>query len=79
MSAPFTVEAVYENGVFRPLHPLPVEPPPHVTLVVQASGARKWPADAPEIYQAIAEEDRRLAEQMFRDVGHTWPVSKETP
>ena len=57
-----TVEAVYEDGVLRPLKPLVLAPLQQVTLRVEVSeSAPGWPADVAEIYQEIAEEDRRIA------------------
>ncbi|MCI0380358.1 MAG: hypothetical protein L0215_22465 [Gemmataceae bacterium] len=35
---------------------------------------RSWPTDVAEIYRAIADEDRRLAERMWSGVQSTWPA-----
>lgn len=76
----FTVEAVFENGVLRPMQPLPLASRQHVTVTVrvpEASGV--WPEDVASIYQEIAAEDRRLAEAMVTNVRETWPASEERP
>jgi predicted DNA-binding antitoxin AbrB/MazE fold protein len=57
-----TVEAVFENGVLRPIQPLPLASDQRVTVTVQFQTAdRPWSDDVAAIYQEIAEEDRRLA------------------
>jgi len=78
MSAtPLTVTATFENGVLRPDQPLPLAPRQRVTLVVQIpEAADEWPENVAEIYQEIAEEDRRLAADMFSTVRETWPTSE---
>jgi predicted DNA-binding antitoxin AbrB/MazE fold protein len=73
-----TVEAVYENGVLRPLRPLPLRPQQLVTITLQMPGtAIAWPDDVAAIYQELAAEDRRLAEAMLPAVRETWPGSEE--
>jgi predicted DNA-binding antitoxin AbrB/MazE fold protein len=73
-----TVEAVFENGVLRPIQPLPLASDQKVTVTVQFQTAdRPWPDDVAEIYQEIAEEDRRLAAAMFPTVKETWPANEE--
>jgi hypothetical protein len=39
----------------------------------------EWPENVAEIYQEIAEEDRRLAAIMFSTVRETWPASEAQP
>jgi predicted DNA-binding antitoxin AbrB/MazE fold protein len=75
-----SVEAVFENGVLRPMRPLPLRPQQHVTITLQLpEPAVTWPTDVAAIYQEIAEEDRRLAEAMLPTVQETWPMSEEKP
>lgn len=75
-----TVDAVFENGLLRPLGPLPLAPSQRVTLTIRLSEARPdWPDDVAAIYQELAAEDRRLAEAMFGTVRETWPAGKEQP
>jgi predicted DNA-binding antitoxin AbrB/MazE fold protein len=75
--AEYTVSATFEDGVFRPDRPLPLAPRQRVTLVVQISEPPiRWPENVAEIYQEIAEEDRRLAAAMFQTVRETWPASE---
>ncbi len=74
-----TVEAVFEDGVLRPVQPLPFSTNQKVTITVQAlEEERPWPADVAKIYKEIAEEDRRLAASLFRTVRDTWPGDEET-
>jgi predicted DNA-binding antitoxin AbrB/MazE fold protein len=73
-----TVDAVFENGVLRPLTPLPLAAQQRVTLIVQVpEEATAWPEDVAGIYQEIAEEDRRLARAMWSTVQKTWPTERE--
>ena len=59
-----TVEATYENGVLRPLQPLPLQEHEKVKVTVhtdssvaeQTAGMLKWTGD-PEILRQIAEGD----------------------
>jgi predicted DNA-binding antitoxin AbrB/MazE fold protein len=75
-----TVDAIFEDGVFRPMQPLSLTPRQQVTLIVRfSSGPPAWPADVADIYQEIAAEDRRLAEAMWTTVKETWPASEERP
>ena len=70
-----TVTATFENGVLRPDRPLPLAPRQRVTLVVQIpEAADQWPENVAEIYREIAEEDRRLAADMFSTVRETRPA-----
>ncbi len=72
-----TVEAIFENGVLRPVQTLPIATPQKVTVTVQFEGAeRPWPDDVAAIYREIAEEDRKLAAAMSPGVRATWPVDE---
>ncbi len=76
------VEAVFENGVFRPSQPISLPSPQAVTLIVQVPNEKKekdWPPNVAQIYQDIAEEDRRLAAAMFEGIRSTWPTGEESP
>jgi predicted DNA-binding antitoxin AbrB/MazE fold protein len=73
-----TVDAVFQDGVLRPLKPLPLKPQQKVTLhVVVPSEPAPWPADVAQIYQEIADEDRKLANAIWADVKATWPSGQE--
>ncbi len=75
-----TVEAVFEDGVLRPLQPLPLRPHQRVTIslrVPEPAGA--WPDDLAAIYKDLADEDRRRAEAMWPAVQSTWPGSEGQP
>ena len=64
MTQALSIEAIYEDGVFRPAKPLTLISPQAVTLIVQFGVKPKkseWPADVAEIYQELAEEDRRIS------------------
>lgn len=74
-----SVEAVFENGVLRPVRPLPLRPQQRVTITLQLPETVSWPDDVAAIYQEIADEDRRLAEAMLPTVRETWPASEEQP
>jgi predicted DNA-binding antitoxin AbrB/MazE fold protein len=74
------VEAVFENGVLRPVRPLALRPHQRVTITLELPGkVVTWPDDVAAIYQEIAGEDRRLAEAMLPAVRETWPMSEELP
>jgi predicted DNA-binding antitoxin AbrB/MazE fold protein len=64
------VEAIFEDGILRPLQPLPLAAQQRVRLTIQVRTARAWPEDVATIYQEIAEEDLRLAQAMC---GHVKP------
>jgi len=59
-----TIEAVYENGILRPVQPLPlaenekVKVTVHIALSIaeQTAGMIKWPGD-PDVVRRIAEND----------------------
>jgi len=69
-----SVEAVFENGVLRPVQPLPLQPQQHVTITLRLPGtAVAWPNEVAAIYQEIADEDRRLAEAMLPVVQESMP------
>jgi predicted DNA-binding antitoxin AbrB/MazE fold protein len=75
-----SVEAIFENGVLRPEQPLPLRQQERVFITVQrAKAGAAWPANVAEIYQEIAEEDRRLAEAMVPAIRETWPTSEDKP
>lgn len=77
LSNTITVEAVFEDGVLRPLEPLSLPARQRVTLIVRVPiPIRAWPDDVAEIYRDIAEEDRRLAETMWATVQKTWPAGE---
>jgi predicted DNA-binding antitoxin AbrB/MazE fold protein len=72
-----TVEAVFEDGILRPVQPLPLRPQQRVTITLQLSTADiAWPEDVAAIYREIADEDRRLAEAMLPAVQETWPMNE---
>lgn len=69
-----TVEAVFRDGVLRPSQLLPLKSNQKVTLTIHCpTGEDVWPANAAEIYQELAAEDRRRAEAMWPLVQETWP------
>jgi predicted DNA-binding antitoxin AbrB/MazE fold protein len=73
-----TVEAIFENGVLRPVRPLPLAAQQRVTITLQLSAdERPWPADVSTLYQELAQDDRRLAGAMFNSVKETWPPDGE--
>ncbi len=75
-----TVEAIFENGALHPIQPLPLAPHQRVTVTVHVQTADSvWPADVAAVYQEIAEDDRRLAANMFEVVRETWPVIEDKP
>jgi predicted DNA-binding antitoxin AbrB/MazE fold protein len=75
-----TVEAIFEDGVLRPVQPLSLAPHQKVKITVQIdTDERPWPDDVAAIYQELAEEGRRLAGAMFRAVKDTWPAEGEKP
>ena len=75
-----TVEAIFDNGVLRPIRPLPLAANQRVTITVQVPAEeRTWPPDVAAVYQEIAEEDRRLAAAMLSTVRETWPAGEEKP
>ena len=59
-----TIEATYENGVLKPLQPLPLQEQEKVKLTIhtglsiaeQTAGMLKWTGD-PEVLRQIAEDD----------------------
>jgi len=72
-----TVTATFENGALHPDQPLPLAPHQRVTIVVEIpQPVDVWPENVAEIYREIAEEDRRLAGDMFPTVRETWPPSE---
>ena len=74
----FTVEAFFDQGVLRPVQPLPLAQDQRVTITVRlAEEVPDWPTEVAAIYQEMAEEDRRLAESMLPGVRETWPAREE--
>jgi predicted DNA-binding antitoxin AbrB/MazE fold protein len=59
-----TIEAVYENGMLKPVQPLPLEEHEKVRLTIEpaltwaerTAGMLKWTGD-PDILRRIAEDD----------------------
>ncbi len=59
-----TIDAVYENGVLKPAHPLPLRDQEKVRLTIEpeltwaerTAGMIQWTGD-PEILRHIAEDD----------------------
>jgi len=77
-SQSLTVEAIFEDGIFRPVTPVRLTEHQRVRITVNlVRGPREWPADTAEIYRELAEEDRRLAAGMFGDVRATWPAARD--
>jgi predicted DNA-binding antitoxin AbrB/MazE fold protein len=74
-----TFDAVFENGILRPLQTLPLQPQQRVTITLRASAAVAWPVDVAAIYQELADEDRRLAEAMLPAVRESWPANEGQP
>jgi predicted DNA-binding antitoxin AbrB/MazE fold protein len=75
-----TVEAIFENGLLRPVQALPLAEGQRVRLSVRpAAPIREWPEDTEAIYAEIAEEDRRLAEAMLPLVRESWPAEESQP
>jgi predicted DNA-binding antitoxin AbrB/MazE fold protein len=75
-----TTDAVFEDGLLRPVQPLPLSAHQRVRLVIQVPALpREWPEDVAELYQEIADEDRRLAAAMEATVRRTWPPAGEQP
>ena len=62
-----TVDAVFEDGLLRPLESLPFGRNERVTLRIDVPAHESvWPADTAEIY---AELDREACEQREADIG----------
>ena len=69
-----TVDAVYEDGILRPLETLPFSRNERLTLRIEVPDADPiWPADTAEIYAELEAEERALAAQMLGTVRETWP------
>lgn len=56
MSSNFTIDAVYENGVLRPVQPLSLKQDEHVTITVHGTTVTEWPDDTAEIYKELEAE-----------------------
>jgi predicted DNA-binding antitoxin AbrB/MazE fold protein len=79
-SRAITLEAVYDQGVLRPLEPLPLVPQQKVVITLELpADPDEWPADVASIYQEIADADRRLAEAMRPTLTETWPACETKP
>ncbi|MFO0810475.1 MAG: antitoxin family protein [Gemmataceae bacterium] len=79
IAQPLTVEAVFEDGVFRPVAPVPLAQHQRVRITVSvAPAARAWPDDVAEIYRELADDDRRLATGMVGDIRATWPAGESS-
>lgn len=77
MAASITIDAVFENGVFRPTEPLTVSLPQKVRLIVQMpQSSRTWPADVAAIYRALEEEERSVNNKMWGHFQETWPAEE---
>ncbi|HZT80451.1 MAG TPA: antitoxin family protein [Gemmataceae bacterium] len=64
-----TVEAVYEDGVLRPVPPLPLAPRQRVTVTVEVPpDAAAWPELVPE--------ERLVEEVVCGPVPDGWPLSE---
>ena len=75
-----TTEAIYENGILRPMQPLPLQPQQRVSLVIHPAGPPKtWPDNVAEIYREIDAEEKQLANSMWRTVEETWPANQDQP
>lgn len=75
-----TIEAVFEDGVFRPTQPVSLPARQPVRLIIQVPNQEAdWPADTADIYAEIAEEDCRLAAALWPTVEKTWPVREAQP
>jgi predicted DNA-binding antitoxin AbrB/MazE fold protein len=69
-----TIEAIFENGVLRPVQALSLPQHQRVTLTLTLPTTKEgWPDNVAEIYREIAQEDQRLSEAMFHEVHLTWP------
>ena len=78
MSNSITVMATFDGGALYLDEPLALAPHQRVSLIVQTQeAADAWPKNVAQIYQDLAEEDRRLADAMFPGVCDTWPAAEE--
>ena len=69
-----TVDAVFEDGLLRPLENLPFGRNERVTLRIDVPMPEPtWPADTAEIYGELEAADRALAARMLGGVRETWP------
>ena len=74
------VDALFEDGIFRPNQSLPLASRQKVKLLIQwvEPEPNPWPADTADIYRELEAEDRRLAEAMVPGIRQTWPKDEET-
>jgi predicted DNA-binding antitoxin AbrB/MazE fold protein len=70
-----TVKAVFQNGVLHPAQPLPLEANQKVTVTVQWPASNVWPENVADIYAALADDDKKLAKQMWHLAKETWPTN----
>lgn len=84
-----SVEVVYENGVLRPLEPLPLQPLDCVVIEFEVPKA-EWPADTAEIYRQVETEEQAIeptltAEEFFpwsnrpEHIGNRYELVKGVP
>jgi predicted DNA-binding antitoxin AbrB/MazE fold protein len=72
-----TTEAIYDNGVLRPVGPLPLAPKQRVNLVIHPAATKSWPDNVAEIYDEINAEEKRLANSIWPVVEETWPIDED--
>jgi predicted DNA-binding antitoxin AbrB/MazE fold protein len=69
-----TVDAMFEDGMLRPLESLPFRRNERVTLRIDVPAPEPtWPADTAEIYAELESDDRATAERMLGSVRQSWP------
>jgi predicted DNA-binding antitoxin AbrB/MazE fold protein len=66
---PHTIEAVYENGVFRPQQPLPLPLKEHQRVVLTVAAPSTWVQDTAGMINWTGDHEtlRRLAEDVEFD------------
>lgn len=76
MSAlPTTIDAIFEDGVFRPVTPISLPEHQRVRITLNLDRPmRDWPSNTAEIYRDLAEEDRRISAGMVDDIRASWPA-----
>jgi predicted DNA-binding antitoxin AbrB/MazE fold protein len=63
-----TIEATYENGVLKPVQPLPLAESERVTVTIEASGSivdrtagmLKWPGNPEDLRRFLEDDDESL-------------------
>lgn len=68
------IEAVFENGVFRPLQPIQLPERQQVTLLLPASGDSDEDVDDVVDYRPIPLNHRQTIRVRYRQVGELPPV-----